>query len=111
MTGCGALGAIVASALGWLRAEDVSNPGFENVVEWHRWVGIAGSVLGALAFVLGWAALRGRISFRWPYRFAVFITAIIIGLAAHWGGALIHEGNYLLPPGSEAADFDELDEE
>src|SRR5690606_28974312 len=68
MTGCGALAAILASILGWIRADDVRHPGAELVVEWHRWMGVVGSGVAVAAFLLGWGALRGRLRLRWPFR-------------------------------------------
>ncbi len=112
MAGCGALAAVVASALGWIRADDVRHPGAEHIVEWHRWAGLVGTIVALITFALGWAALRGRLALRWPFRALLFSTAIIIGLAGHWGGALIYGDDYYNLPGAEApADDDEFEDE
>lgn len=101
MTLCGALGALVASILGWELAEHTTHPDAETVVELHRWGGVAATVLAAVAGALGGLALRGRIALRWPFRVALFITAIIIILTAHWGGELIYGEDYFSLTGSQ----------
>lgn len=103
MVCCGALAAVLASGLGWIRADDVKHPGAEDIVELHRWAGVIASGLAVATAGVGWAALRGKLMFRWPFRLLVFITAVVIVTGAHWGGELIYGDYYFDLPGSDAA--------
>jgi uncharacterized membrane protein len=108
MVFCGALGSVLAAWLGWILAGNTRHPDMEQVVEWHRWGGIASAVLAIISAWVGILALRGRTNLRWPFRTMVFITAISIGLTAHWGGELIYGEDYFALPGSAAADVNDL---
>lgn len=99
----GAAGAMLAAGLGWILANHTKHPGSEQLVEWHRWAGITVAALAIITATIGIFALRGRPNLRWPYRSILFITAIIIGLTAHWGGELIYGEDYFALPGSAAA--------
>ncbi len=112
MVCCGALGAIVSSILGWMLAADASHPDAEHIVELHRWGGVVASVLAVLAAGFGWAGLRGRENFRWPFRALLLAAAVAVIITGHWGGELIYgEGYFSLPGSDEAAEVEDISEE
>lgn len=108
---CGAFAAAVAAVQGWIMAGDSKHPGAEDLVELHRWAGVTTAVLAALAAGAGLFALRGRRIFRWPFRILIFVTAISVAVAAHWGGSLIYGEGYFAPPGYGAAEQTDGDQE
>lgn len=108
MVCCGAFAAVVASSLGWILAADTRHPGAEDIVELHRWAGVVTSALALTSAAAGWAALRGRLRFKRPFRILVLITAVGVAVTGHWGGELIYGDDYFDLPGTASAG--ELDE-
>lgn len=91
MLGIAAVGAIVATALGWI------NAGFymtdtDGVLTWHRWLGTA---LAVLAVTLAYAAWRsGRVPDRprTAYWALLGVTSMVVAVQGYLGGALVHGG-------------------
>ncbi|MBI5772335.1 MAG: c-type cytochrome [Verrucomicrobia bacterium] len=95
-------GALVAAALGWLRA---TGGGYEQrTLELHRWLGVAVPacivvIYAAQRFAFREAAGRLTVGF---YRAAIAGTLVVIVIAGHQGGNLTHGSKYLV---ENAPDF------
>lgn len=112
MVCCGAFGAVLASSLGWILAGNTNHPGAEETVELHRWGGSVSLVLALLAAGFGWAGLRGRGNFRWPFRMLLLAAAVAVIITGNWGVELIYGDGYFSLPGSDAAaELEEISEE
>ena len=90
----GAMGAVPAAILGWMAGEFQSGVGSTLTI--HRATGIAVVVLSLIAAVLsrspvGQPPSPGRQAMRW----LVFVNAIMVSVAGHWGGLLVHGPDYL----------------
>jgi uncharacterized membrane protein len=83
------LPAVAASATcGWLVS---LGGGYDpGLVAIHRWGGMTTTILCALTALLYWLDLRRT------YYFCLFITAIALTVAAHFGASLTHGRGYLL---------------
>jgi uncharacterized membrane protein len=84
----GAIGAVVAAALGWLFA------GFAWVDdEWlmttHRWCGTGAAAWAVGILVSCERTYRGR-GARGIFRFALFAGALLVGVTGFWGGSLLY---------------------
>jgi len=94
--GLGAASAVVAAALGWLRA---AGGGYEAVaVERHRWFGIGVTGLTIFCFVTLLVAHEGEAGKRlliWVHRVALAGCLGTLVIAGHQGGSLTHGSNYL----------------
>jgi mono/diheme cytochrome c family protein len=89
----GAAGAVVAAALGWVRAPFSGYAGGSDLLFLHRWAGTAAGVCaliaaGAVEYDVG-KRHRTRLS-----RAALFGSAILVGLAGHLGGSLVYGTGY-----------------
>jgi len=82
-----AFGALTAIA-GWFFVSTAAID-LTPLLEWHRWIGIAGAVISSAA-----ALLSSTRSDRSPrsvgaYRLALFAAAVLVGIAGHLGGTLV----------------------
>ncbi|HXE51651.1 MAG TPA: DUF2231 domain-containing protein [Tepidisphaeraceae bacterium] len=85
----GAIGAVAAAALGWVRAPFVGFAGAGQTLLLHRWAGTAAGGLAVIATVLSERdVLRSRKS--GAFRAALFLCALLVGVAGHLGGTLVH---------------------
>lgn len=80
----GALTGLLAAGLGWFLAAQFKEG---QAMELHRWLGVAATVAMLIAAVMipRWPESERR-GFRW----VLTIAAMLIGLAAHFGGYLVH---------------------
>lgn len=93
----GALAAAAAAALGWSSARTAGYGGSAApTLELHRWLGVCvpaaaliAAILASLARTLPRHALLGA------YRSALLVAAILVAVAAHFGGSLVHGPDYL----------------
>jgi mono/diheme cytochrome c family protein len=89
----GAVSAVVAAALGWIHAA-AGGFGASELLTAHRWAGTSAAVLAVGALLLSeMDARRGRRS--WLGRVAVFAVALLVGVAGHLGGSLVHGAEFL----------------
>jgi uncharacterized membrane protein len=88
----GALSGIAAAAFGWL-LEDAEGGG-GSVVAWHKWIGIAATVISILAALLLLAAARSDKA-RIALRANVFLGAALVGLTGYLGGEMVFGTNHL----------------
>ncbi len=92
----GALGSLVAVALGWFAADGATYSGdLADYLIRHRYWGVS----IALVAVLGILALMGeRQGLQWcdtVYRICVFALGVMVPITAHLGGSLVYGPNYL----------------
>jgi uncharacterized membrane protein len=91
----GALAAVTAIA-GWaLTSAPFVEP--SRLLEWHRWVGVAGATAAVAAAVVS-TQLRSQ-STHWLifYQAGLFGAAALIGVAGHLGGTLVWGADFLHP--------------
>ena len=95
----GALGAIVAAPLGWANALSVEGDyiGFTaKLLLFHRWTGVATAIIATVALIACERSFRANgESWKRRYRVALFLSAILVGVAGHLGAALIYGWEYL----------------
>lgn len=89
----GAAGAVGSAGLGWLHAYYMAGEP-EQLLMWHRWLGTAA---GALAPLVAWMSERDSRagSRRRSVRWAILALALLVGVAAHFGGTLVYGSNFL----------------
>jgi uncharacterized membrane protein len=88
----GTMGALAAVAMGWVDARFMTFAGDEaKALLWHRWLGVA---VAALAVVMSIIAVLPKTPTR-TYRIGLLITALIVGIAGHFGGSLVHGSDFL----------------
>ena len=85
---------VVTAITGWLFALSPLVDASPSL-EWHRWVGVA-----AAAGAIGAALLSRRlhVSSRrsaFVYRFTLFVTALLVAITGHLGGALVWGAGFL----------------
>lgn len=92
----GALGAVAASASGWIL--DAVEPAAASV-DLHRWFGVATASLAVLTLILGLIARNpARERLRRPYATLAFLTAAAVALTGHFGGSLTHGPDFITGP-------------
>lgn len=103
----GAAAAAIAAWLGWLYADGEAMAA--GRLFWHRWLGVAAAVAAIVAALLALvdrpAAPGGGA--RAIYRVALLAAALLVGLAGHFGGSLVHGSDHLwevLRPAQAAVD-------
>jgi uncharacterized membrane protein len=90
----GAAIGIVSAITGWLFASSPLVDASPSL-EWHRWVGMAGAA-GAIGAAL--LSCRLHVPSRhsaFVYRFTLFVTALLVAITGHLGGARV--GLFLQP--------------
>jgi hypothetical protein len=86
----GTAGALAAAILGWMRGSFSGYSADDTaLLSLHRWLGTGAAVFAIVAAVcLEW---RGRgAPWRVPYRAALFAGTLLVGLAGHFGGLIVH---------------------
>lgn len=98
----GAVGAVLAAVTGWwTAANEPPGPLLADLVDRHRWSGVATAVLASVTAVLGlsaWASSGAGGSgsrVRSVYRFGVFACVLLVGFTGHAGGTLVHGDGFL----------------
>lgn len=87
----GAVGALIASLTGWVfAAESAPRAEVRWMLAWHRWLGIATTVLAGVA---AWIAVRNNsgttAGARWARRLSNWTTAGLVSVAGHFGALLV----------------------
>lgn len=86
-----ALGAAIASPLGWSAAIDAVYPTLESVLSWHRWLGTASGALIIVCAILNEVAVRKENpALSKAYLIILLITVILTGVASHFGATLVY---------------------
>ncbi|MEW6073596.1 MAG: DUF2231 domain-containing protein [Planctomycetota bacterium] len=95
----GAIGAVVAAALGWADALGVADwySGFSaRLLTIHRWTGTATALVAALTVLAAERALRaGSPRARRLYRAGLLLGALLVAVSGHLGASLIFGWDYL----------------
>lgn len=88
---CGMLSAIAACISGYLLSlsDDYTN----DVVGWHKWMGISVAVISVLLYLK-----ERKIKFARRVRFLPAILFVLIMITGHLGGMLTHGSDYLSEP-------------
>lgn len=84
----GAIGAVIAAALGWTHAIYAGYSG-ETLFR-HRWLGVGTAVWSVICVVLVLRTSNNRKFLRW----ALLIAALLVGAAGHFGGMLTYGPNH-----------------
>jgi len=93
----GALGAVVAAVSGWIYT-DFEAPR-NDLVELHRWTGVAAAGLAVCASVLSFfARARDAGGFVVGYRIALLLMAGVVGFTGHLGGQMAWGTDFLFEP-------------
>jgi uncharacterized membrane protein len=96
----GALGAVAAAVSGWLYT-DFEAPR-NDLVELHRWTGVAAAALAVCASVLSFVArTRDAGGLVVGYRIALLLMAGLVGFTGHLGGQMAWGADFLLEPLTE----------
>ena len=93
----GAVGAIPAAAVGWMAGSFESDISYTLLI--HRWMGITVAFLavvtaGMSVVKIGQPLGQPMPRFRKIRRWLVLINAILVGVASHLGGELVHGYNH-----------------
>jgi len=87
----GAAGAVAATVLGWFAASEESA---SETLTLHRWTGTGAAGLVVILAIVALAdARRDRRS--WLFRVLLLTAAVIVGIAGHFGGQLVHGTGFL----------------
>jgi uncharacterized membrane protein len=92
----GALFAFAGAIAGWRLASTLgidSSP----LVQWHRGLGVAATVLTAAAAVATFRTRVGSLRDLWIYRIALASAAIAVAATGHVGGLLVWGADFLRP--------------
>jgi uncharacterized membrane protein len=93
----GALGAVVAAVSGWIYT-DFEAPR-NDLVELHRWTGVAAAALAVCASVLSFLArTRDAGGLVVGYRIALLLMAGVVGFTGHLGGQMAWGADFLFEP-------------
>jgi uncharacterized membrane protein len=96
-TALGALGAVLASALGWCAHEAGAGALHPDLLERHEWSGFAAAFLALLALGAAVAARRGHRFGRWHLPLLGAAVAVV-SAAGHFGGMLVWGEDFLPLP-------------
>jgi uncharacterized membrane protein/mono/diheme cytochrome c family protein len=96
-TALGALGAVVASALGWCAHEAGAGALQPVTLERHEWSGFIAAFLALVTLCASAARRRGRKFGRW-YLPLLTATCVVVSVAGHFGGILVWGEDFLPLP-------------
>jgi uncharacterized membrane protein/mono/diheme cytochrome c family protein len=90
----GAASAVVAASLGWIHAGNGHGAGALRILGLHRWIGTT-----AAAWAVGTAFFSEReerrgVRSQW-FRAWLFVGALLVAVAGHFGGMLVHGDDFL----------------
>lgn len=94
----GAIGALMAGAVGWV---DASFHTPDKVLEFHRWLGTIAALWALPTMLLSERGFRHRMlpapehdePRRW-FTIMIFVGIVLVGAAAHFGGTLVYTDTY-----------------
>jgi uncharacterized membrane protein len=88
----GAIGAVVASVMGWCLATTQSfSPDLVPTLFWHRWLGTGVTVLALLLVALWWKnRIRPSRALLFLYRLLLISGAGVVAITGHLGGSLVY---------------------
>jgi len=68
-----------------------------RLLEWHRWIGIAGAATAIAAAALSWRLREQSKARLFVYQATLLGAAALIGIAGHLGGTLVWGADFLQP--------------
>jgi uncharacterized membrane protein len=90
----GAVSAIIAAPMGWLLATNEGTTG--ELLDLHKYIGIGTAVLSIVILILIYRInTSSSITQIKAFRFSLFVTAICVSVAGHFGGSLTHGEDFL----------------
>ncbi|GAB4383163.1 MAG: hypothetical protein Kow0022_02290 [Phycisphaerales bacterium] len=89
------IGSVGAGTSGWLLAENLGRAG-ETEIELHRWIAIGGASLACMSLILSVGARHQVV--RRLYVLCLWVGALSVGVAGHFGGELVYGKGYVLAP-------------
>jgi uncharacterized membrane protein len=90
----GAVSAVATASLGWIHAANGHGLGAPQILNLHRWIGTSAAVWGVgTVLVSEWDEQRGVRSL-W-FRIWLFLGALLVAAAGHFGGTLVHGDGFL----------------
>ena len=93
LVAAGVISAIFSAVFGFLLSKDGD---YGEDLGIHQWIGIATALLGALSWLLLNRILKkNQLNLVKPYRSILFISAIGVSAAGHFGASLAHGNDYL----------------
>jgi uncharacterized membrane protein len=88
-----AVATVPTVALGWLHAASGNGAGSPELLNWHRWLGTAaGACIVASAVLFEIDVRRSKRS--WPTQIVLPIAVLLVAVAAHFGGLLVHGSEF-----------------
>jgi hypothetical protein len=81
----GAISAVLAASCGWVLAGQGDYP--DDALQWHRWSGTLAAVLALSAWWMQYS--------KWYFQ-VIYLTAITIIVAGHFGGTITHNDTFQL---------------
>jgi uncharacterized membrane protein len=91
----GAAFAVASAAAGWILASSRFVEA-SSALEWHRWLGAAGTV-AVVAAALATVDMDRSPRRLWLYRIALFWAAALVAVTAHLGALLVWGADFLRP--------------
>lgn len=89
--------ALLAAGLGWLAARESAYPTLADVLERHRWLGVATAATALFALVAAPRA-RGSGGQELVFRLLLLAAVVLVALAGHHGATLVFGPGWLGPP-------------
>jgi len=90
----GAVCAVITASLGWIHAANGHGAGAPQILTLHRWIGTTAAMWAVGTVLLSaWDQQRGVRS-NW-FRVWVFLGALLVAAAGHFGGMLVHGNDFL----------------
>ena len=92
----GALSALAAAGTGWVFSRELHpEPTLRATLMWHRWLGVSTALLAMLAWFTAhcWADDH-QLARRWIPRFIIWLTAVLVAIAAHLGARIVWGADY-----------------
>jgi len=87
------VGAIVASVSGYLLSR--GSGGYdEELLSWHKWLGIGVAVLSIVLYFLHLRTINGTNKLFFPL---FGLTILLLSAAGHYGGSITHGADFLSP--------------
>jgi uncharacterized membrane protein/mono/diheme cytochrome c family protein len=90
----GATGAVAAAILGWMLARSGYGSEAPLTLQWHRWTGTATAVYAIVTALFSEVQERRGVRSSW-FRAWLLVGAILVTVAGHLGGSLVHGEDFL----------------
>jgi hypothetical protein len=82
------------ATLGWIHAANGHGAGAPQILMLHRWIGTTTAVWAVGTVVFSESDERRGVRSLW-FRAALFLGALLVAVAGHFGGMLVHGDDFL----------------